>query len=128
MKIRSDFVTNSSSSSFIIAYKPMELDSKILKNYPFLEKLKSLIPMLLNSSDDFDTMSAIELNDEKIVKKIFSYKDEEDLNEILEKVEKYLKNGFHVYEKDISNYNETVVEIFESLENDDNFKILYREE
>ena len=104
MKFRLDFVTNSSSSSFIIVYKKPHFDNKTLETYQILKNFNKFIEFILKSKDSkyVDTTE---------------YKTEE---EIL----KYFKNDYHVMEKEVSYYNHYLKEMIRDMDSEE-FKILY---
>jgi hypothetical protein len=108
LKIRNDFVTNSSSSCFVIAVKNEEISNDA----------KILLDAILSCSWE-DTNCATLLEDEKKAEEY--YLSDSDIEEI----KHYMDNDWNVYVKYISYEDGAISDIFDVLnEKLDTFKIL----
>ncbi|MCL2628739.1 MAG: hypothetical protein FWD44_08630 [Oscillospiraceae bacterium] len=134
MKITINFITNSSSTNYVIAYKSQpSVDNETIKKYPFLTNYYNLLKHVLiteeswhNTTEGEIISSVDDLNgyflsyygcgEEKSIKEIidqYGYSQDEYDN-----YKKCLEDGFNLLFKSIDNIDEINGEILDSLAKD----------
>ena len=137
MKVRTDYVTNSSSSSFVVAFKKFpEIDAETIEKYPFLSAFNETMKELIMSSDKWtETTDGIVIENDKelkdYIREEYGYNQSgynQSFNEVV-KEDPYardlydmcrpkLDEGYKILMKDIG-YGDFRETIFKKLESDD---------
>ena len=139
MKIRKSFVTNSSSSSYVIAYRNLPaLDADTMQKYPFLKNYGKLIEKVLFTEGNSDTTRGEVFRTKDEFDKWFVYnygwkndtiesliKEDTWLEKKYKQAVEYLEKGFSILCKSVD-YSDDYCECLlrELAEDAENFVIL----
>lgn len=134
MKIRSDFVTNSSSSSYVIAYKGLDTP------HPSIKSLNKMIEIVLFSDGGYETtrgekVRTIDELDSYMVD-TYGYSDLNTIDKLLSadsyakkihtECAKALNEGYTILFKDVGYSDETLSALLHDIANEDiGVKILF---
>ena len=134
MKIISDFITNSSSSSYVIMYKKKpEIRQEILDEYPFLQTFMAIIEKcMFNNDDDTSIFSTIDEYNVyfmenysyygETIEEILEYLgDDDSIVRMYNRYSKKLKEGYGMILRDIDDHDTTMIDIIEKMHDGENF-------
>lgn len=143
MKVRLDFVTNSSSSSYLIAFKDSNIfDEETLNKYPFLKLFSNIIETIMNMESEEDTTAAYVYETkedyEQYLLDNYGYTKTRTIKDLIEgdsyvrnryeKAVEYLSKGYKIAEKDIDYNDVSLIQIIKALANDNDEFVLLEED